>query len=181
MLLLILDPPLFSPCFIVSCSCSFWVPNCNTWCESSCPGWGIQEYHNNNNNNNNSSTAAAVTTTPEALRKWLPYLARTPWLQVDCNWPHNGSASTSGHESNVGRCHLLQTCLSNTRSCRDHSWWFPKGPCCVFSSDPAVSSPIFVRERGENLSKLVFVSLSSFSLHDQHILYHQTVREHLKC
>ena len=45
MLLLILDPPLFSHCFIVSCSCSFRVPNCNTWCESSCQGWGIQEYH----------------------------------------------------------------------------------------------------------------------------------------
>ena len=55
MLLLILDPPLFSHCFIVSCSCSFRVPNCNTWCESSCPGWGIQEYHIGDEDTNEST------------------------------------------------------------------------------------------------------------------------------
>ena len=55
MLLLILDPPLFSHCFIVSCSCSFRVPNCNTWCESSCPGWAIQEYHIGDEDTNEST------------------------------------------------------------------------------------------------------------------------------
>ena len=55
MLLLILDPPLFSHCFIVSCSCSFRVPNCNTWCESSCQGWGIQEYHIGDEDTNEST------------------------------------------------------------------------------------------------------------------------------
>ena len=43
MLLLNLDPPLFSHCFTVCCSCSFWAPHCNTRCEWSGQGWGIQE------------------------------------------------------------------------------------------------------------------------------------------